>query len=407
MEQTRAKLWRWAWPKRARLWWLVHQWAGLKLSILLTFIFATGTLAVLSHEIDWLFHPSLRVDMATVEGETNWEAIATAALAQPETASIRSIDAPEAGAFAAQVTITRPDGSLAFLNAHPTTGEIQGVQSWVGAQRILRNMHRHLNMPLDIGVPLVSVLSFLLLASFFSSLVVYKRWWRGFFRPIRWRNARTALGDLHRLSGVWSLWFVLLMAVTGVWYFAESVGLQAPPAVAEKAETVIAPAEAATALPPSLTVARQEFPGLALDRIIFPTRPGQAFRFEGHADAILVRPRANAVWTEPATAEVLAVRHGEELSLHQRISEAADPLHFGYFGGYWTKLIWFVFGLALTFLAVSGVAIYAARLVRKTREGGPGAIRLAWNGMGVWKWPATAAVLAGFVLLYPLVVGPR
>ena len=52
--------------KPARLWWLVHQWAGLKLAILLTFVFATGTLAVLSHEIDWLLQPGLRVSPATV-----------------------------------------------------------------------------------------------------------------------------------------------------------------------------------------------------------------------------------------------------------------------------------------------------------------------------------------------------
>ena len=46
----------------------MHQWVGLKLSLFLTFILFTGTLAVVSHEIDWLLQPSLRVAPTSVEG---------------------------------------------------------------------------------------------------------------------------------------------------------------------------------------------------------------------------------------------------------------------------------------------------------------------------------------------------
>ena len=117
-----------------------------------------------------------------------------------------------------------PTGSLAFLHAHPTTGEIQGEGPWVGAARILRNMHRHLNLPVWLGVPIVPSLAFLLLVSLVSSFVVYKKWWRGFAKPLRKRDARTWWGDFHRLAGVWSLWFVALIVLTSVWYFAESLG---------------------------------------------------------------------------------------------------------------------------------------------------------------------------------------
>ena len=391
--------------KPARLWWLVHQWAGLKLAILLTFVFATGTLAVLSHEIDWLLQPELRVSPATVGEEPRWDAIAAAAAAHPAGAAIRSIDAPVASAFAVQVQIIRPDGSRAFLYAHPETGVIQGGGPWVGAQRILRNMHRHLNLPLNIGVPLVSILSVLMLASLISSLVVYKRWWRGFFKPVRWRDARTAWGDVHRLAGLWSLWFVALISLTGLWYLAESLGLDAPPAIKAKAERSIPDSEIVARFPASLAAARTAFPELAIRRIVFPAKPGQAFRFEGDASAILVRPRANAVWTDPASGQVLATGRGEQLSVHQRISEAADPLHFGTFAGYWSKLPWFLFGCLLTILCVSGVTIFALRLSRRpievARQERP--LRVAWIGMGRWKWLATALVAVGLILVYPLV----
>tara|TARA_R100001244_G_scaffold20643_12_gene21826 strand:+ start:31915 stop:33141 length:1227 start_codon:yes stop_codon:yes gene_type:complete len=393
--------------KPARLWWLIHQWAGLKLAILLTFVFATGTLAVLSHEIDWLLHPGLRVSPSSVNGEPQWDRIATAAAAHPATARIRSIDAPVASAFAAQVQITRGDGGLAFLYAHPETGAIQGVGPWVGAQRILRNMHRHLNLPLNIGVPLVSVLAVLMLASLISSLVVYKRWWRGFFKPIRWRDARTAWGDIHRLAGLWSLWFVALISLTGLWYLAESLGLDAPPAIAAQAENTVTDRQVVSRFFASLAAARTAAPDVAIRRVVFPGKPGQAFRFEGDATAILVRPRANAVWTDPATGTVIATSRGEDLSLHQRISEAADPLHFGTFAGYWSKLPWFLFGCLLTMLCVSGVTIFALRLARRPPSGGDQAppLRIAWIGMGRWKWLAIALVGLGLLLIYPLATG--
>ena len=103
--------------KRARIWWLVHQWAGLKLSILLSFVLFTGTLAVLSAEMDWAMRPAMRVDPASVSGPVNWPAIAReAARARPDY-RIQSIEAPPAGAFAATVTAKTPDNRLAFLYA--------------------------------------------------------------------------------------------------------------------------------------------------------------------------------------------------------------------------------------------------------------------------------------------------
>jgi uncharacterized iron-regulated membrane protein len=74
----------------------------------------------------------------------------------------------------------------------------------------------------------------------------------------------------------------------------------------------------------------------------------------------------------------------------------ADPLHFGTFGGVWTKLVWFVFGLAMTSLAVSGVAVYALRL---SRERQASAAAMAWRGMGLWRWLALAGIGVALALL--------
>ncbi len=46
---------------RRRLWFDLHSWIGLKLSLFMTFVCLTGTLATVSQEIDWLVFPEARV----------------------------------------------------------------------------------------------------------------------------------------------------------------------------------------------------------------------------------------------------------------------------------------------------------------------------------------------------------
>ena len=388
--------------KASRVWWHIHQWVGLKLAIFTSFICLTGTLAVVSIEMDWLMQPSLRVNPATAPAEPNWDAMARSAANYPRVKELQGISRPEASAFAARAMVVWDNDRYGFLHLHPGTGAVQGEGPWVGAQRVLRNLHRHLNLPVKYGVPIVGSLGVLLLVSFGTSLVVYKKWWRGFLRPPRRRDARTWWGDFHRLAGVWTLWFVLLIAVTGIWYFVEELGAKAPVPGLKK----VPPYEGS--LPQigerfaaSLAAARAADPELRIQNVRFPTEKSGAFVFEGAKHAILVRPRANAVWTEVATGRALATYDGRELNAHQRISEAADPLHFGTFGGYWTKIPWVVFGAGLTALSVSGVAIYGLRIGREIRQTAPtaGVLALAWRGMGRWRWLALSAVLTGLVML--------
>ena len=58
----------------------------------------------------------------------------------------------------------------------------------------------------------------------------------------------------------------------------------------------------------------------------------------------------------------------ETARLHQRIAEMADPLHFGSFGGWPIRLIWFLFGAALTTLCFTGVYLYGLRVADALRS---------------------------------------
>lgn len=387
---------------RRSLWWRVHQWAGLQVSLFLAFVLATGTIATLSHEIDWLLTPAMRV-APQQSPPASWGRLATSAREAAGDARIEWIYAPSEPWFAVEAIAARPNGNRFRIQIDPWTTQVRGLTSWFNAQRLFRELHRSLMLPTAIGVPIVTALAFPLLASVVTAFWVYKKWWRGFFRVPRRRKARRNdgrrfTGDLHRFVGLWSLWFVALIGVTGVWYFVEKMGGAAP--VPHPPE-ILAPTQASgPQLDALMAKAHKAFPDLRIHAIGFPKGKPGGVVVMGQAKALLVRERANAVMLDPARQEVVETVRGEELSLHQRISEAADPLHFGTWGGLATRIFWFLCGAALTGLAVTGVLIYALRLRQDTAALRNGSVLVAmWRGMGVMAWPSLALLILAFALI--------
>ena len=371
---TRRATWaRWAY-------W-IHGLAGLKLGLVLSFIMVTGTLAVFGHEIDWLFGPYQRV---VPDGEAAGlaEVYAAARAARPDHAILR-VEAPRGPRSVATVLSVSPARQYRHLYVDPYRPEAVAETSPLTAQNLLRQIHQSLLLP-KYGRLFVSGLSILTLLSLISGLICYKRFWRGFLKVPRRRDLRTFLGDTHRLAAVWSLWFIAVMAVTGLWYFYESLDTfgehYAQPSLSD---AVLARAGAVPPDPPvaaAITAARAALPGLKVRHLVLPDSARDPLVIEGYTGAWLVRPRAAQVRVDPTTGQVLAARPAQALGVKARLHEAADPLHFGDFAGIWSKLVWFVFGAALSFLSISGLVIHAKRLARAPpRRSAP-----AVAGKGAW-----------------------
>lgn len=354
-------------PRGRRLWFDLHSWVGLKLCLFLTFVCFTGTLAVLAHEIDWLLHPEIRV--APGPERASWGAMLAAAHSAYPDWELSAIEAPEGSRFAARVRARTPEGRLRFVWVDPYRGHVTGDTHWFNAHRFLRNTHRHLMLPVLYGVPLVAALSIPLVITLVSSLYIYRHWWRGFFARPRGDRPRRLWGDIHRLAGVWSLGFVALMALTGGWYLVESLGGGAePPAKlqAGHAQGDASPASAAV-IDRAVAEAHVRWPAFEV-RVVRSAGAGGTLLLEGEAEAILVRPRANALAFDAANGRWIGSHDGRDMGVHQRIAEMADPLHFGNFAGLPVKLLWFVFGALLTTLCITGVYLYGLRIADALRS---------------------------------------
>lgn len=389
-----------------KTWYKWHSLAGIKLSILICFILLTGTFAVISHEIDWLINSNQRVLPSVSASDINWSKVYQTANKQSSTAPIASINAPIDDWFAVEVIRVDEQQQRYREFYHPLTGQYQGEGRWYNWQRFFRMSHRHLMMPTIYGVTIVGSVGLVMFFSLISGFFLIPQWWKGFFRKPRTNNRKTFWNDCHRLFGLWASWLLLTVCITGMWYLIEVWGgnasfpEQTVPAANKVEQLLIKTSQAAfeKAINSVFT-----YHDLNIKRIILPSSEEQIIIVQGQNDTLLVRNRANNVIFDGTNGEYLTRRLAHKQSLHVRISEAADPLHFGVFGGIYTKILYFIFGSMLSALAISGTYRYGLRHNNSHRSEFNVVLKTwkaSWVGTGVWKWLSLILISIMFILAF-------
>tara|TARA_B100001057_G_C22855879_1_gene952644 strand:- start:1032 stop:2297 length:1266 start_codon:yes stop_codon:yes gene_type:complete len=397
--------------KRGRsIWWKLHQFAGLQFSLFLSFVFITGTFAVMSHEIDWLLRPIMWVSPTPENERVSLGTAVDRVQAIFPRAIISAIYTPIHSAAPFDIVVT-DRGKRKHIYVHPKTGEFLGEGSWFNVHRFLRDSHRRIMIfktykGVRIGILLVCLSSLYLLVSLITSLWVYKKWWRGFFRLPKGKGLRAYVGDLHRWVGIWSLWFVMVMTYTGLWYLQAELISYPPYPRQHLADDLLKANREKLSLGNALDLAiansetiHSEFqPSHVLMQDQETETP--IFEIQGHTEkALLVDPRGNSVWANAETGTLLASRDASTFDIVDRLYVANNPLHFGTFAGYITKWLYFLFGLLLSGLSITGVLIYVSRLAihEKKSLGVKYFLKNSWKGMGHARWPALLLTLLSFI----------
>lgn len=363
-----------------------HSWIGLTAGLLLFVVCWSGTVAVFAQELDWLVDERLRAPQAE---QVAWQAIEENVEAAKPGWRILSISAPTAHGFASEVWIADPDEVWHRTWVEPGTGEVLGTTSYFNVQRFFRSFHMSLFIDawpiwgIPFGYWLVGLMALVLAASLITSLIFYKRFWRGFFKLHTHRGAKVFWSDLHKLMGLWSLWFAVLMTVTGVWYLAEwKVTSQAmvpdPPAVAGSVTQTLP-------LSDLVAAAQRAYPTLEIGDVVLEQMDAGLFEVHGQDGAWLTRNRGARVWLDARDGRTIAIRRAAELRPLHRWIEMADPLHFGNFAGLWSKAVWFVFGMGLSGLCLTGAYLQVKRQQRQ--------------GLVRWRGPVLAAYAVTALLL--------
>lgn len=412
--------------------WLAwHTFIGVLSGMMLFIICWSGTFATVSHELDWLTNPAWRSDADSVSHQQLVDAYRQVQTAMPQ-AKIMHIETADSAGYAISVMVKPPQAAPEYVLVDPQTMQINGNYSALTIARFFRDFHMVLFNPLGIGKYLVCVFALLLLTSIVTGLMFYKRWWQKFWSLPSGNSARARWSSWHRWLGLWSLWFSLLIGVTGTWYLYEQTrfslfdglfsytdsvaGAERPLPQLSAQKTTITPEQLAQAI----AMTEQALPELTIHQISLD-RGGYLF-IAGQTSSLLVRHRANKVYIDPTTMQLAYRQTAADLSPYWRWSNMADPLHFGDFGGLYSKLIWVVFGLALSVMAFSGTWMYVKRLAAKASPSSVKSLRfaiyLSWlclaaalviavmhiialgNGPDGWHWPAIPVSSAVFLLLW-------
>lgn len=378
----------------------LHTWVGFHLAVVMVVVLFTGTMATISNELDWLTQHDMRVspDGAKVSYDEMLEAVE----AYNPDATVFGIQHMMGDHFAYRVTVFDENATQQFIHVNQWTGDVTGQTPYFTFQRFFRDMHRYLYMPKAVGLTLVCSMGIILGISLYTGLKTSRNWGTLMTRIRFSKGPRTAIGDAHKAAGLWSIWFFVLMIATGLWYYAEFLGKDFEPGAPTELQNMTeltsdvlynpAPDEIAR-------IAEEAYPELKISSLNFAVLPGSAIRVMGKAGNPIVRDRANAVYIDPATFEIITVRRSGELPPVQWVNQIADPLHFGDFGGLPLKLIYFTFGAFMTGLSVSGVWLTWKRL--KSR----GASRMQLAALPLLVISALFASITATVSNLPILAG--
>jgi len=262
-------------------------------------------------------------------------------------------------------TVWVDPASAAVIDSAPSSG---------GFMWYMHFIHGVLLIP-EVGRQVVGWMGVFLLVSAITGLVVF---WPGsarFLAALRWQKRDGKLLNLHRQSGVVMSLVLIVEAVTGAWIsFPVVIAAVIEPGVEQpqrRRPGMGGPGGEPLAMPDSAWVAALEtaqaaFPGRP-QSIAAPVSPDGSWSVslagEGK-DATVTVPLAAAV---PVSVEEREQRSGPPPATTRAgaIGGVMRGLHYATIGGFVWQVLVFLSGLALTFLALSGIYLWARRKLRR------------------------------------------
>ncbi|WP_218312500.1 PepSY-associated TM helix domain-containing protein [Alteromonas antoniana] len=367
-----------------------HSWAGVFLSFLLFMVCVSGTLAVFHQEFERWEQPGIP-EMTDIDAKTVDNAMAAFRARHPQSTDHEFVVFPTSGIPRLVVEnddiayFADKDGQLLETERSPFT-------------KMLIDLHLYLNLPHSWGMILVSALGAIICTLVVTGIVAHKRIKKDAFVLRRKGNRQQYKIDLHNRFGLWASPFHLIIGVTGAYFGMAGLIVvlvsqlyfdgDRDAAVAkiftpdpELAQEVVTPEIGKTiaqmdSLAPEhelifLTVHERGSPQQFIE--IYAKAPGKMiysenYRFDSQGEFLGTAGYQDGHW-------------GKQLvySLYR--------LHFGDFAGVPSKLLYFVLGIMLTVLCISGMEIWLAK------KANPPTLTRLWYAM-VWGSVSSLALTA-------------
>jgi uncharacterized iron-regulated membrane protein len=358
---------------RLRLWMFnIHLYAGLALGIVITLVGLTGSLLVYKPETERL----LSAAMATVQPLQDTVPVQEL---YRNVHAFRPSDRIDrlytwGGPTAAWMFRTiRPDGRRQYIYVDQYRGAVRGEYVMDGsALQWMYELHDNLLLGKR-GLVANGFGALLLCVLCITGLVI---WWPGIRRVITGFHFHPRAGwktqnyDIHKILGFLAVLPLAVLAISGAYYaFPESyrkIAGQLTGTVSYFEPPRSHPANGQVAsLDKVFAVAMQTIPDAELTILTFPI---------GRDGSFVVRKKLAGDWSrlgnqylyiDRYSGGVLRVDLLDRLPLGARLVSSMSPLHYGSFGGNWSRILWIFAGLVPGVLSISGFLMWWNRVVVK------------------------------------------
>jgi uncharacterized iron-regulated membrane protein len=341
----------------------IHLWLGLIAGAFIAVLAITGSIMAFETELERALHPHR--SYVTPQGQR-------LSLAQIAAAVQRAYPNDTIGAF---VVATRPNFSYevglqrADVFVNPYTGEILGEQTAPDWLNTVHQLHTHLLLPRrpgDVGGKITSGAAVVLLLMLLSGLYL---WWPLKRVRVTWRGAaaRMTWFDIHNVTGILALLFLLALTTTGLVVGFESVttplfykmtGSQATP----RPNLRVAPVPGATPIAPdsALVLARAALPGTAPFEINVPG-PGEAYVVRARHPEDRTPGGRSLVVLNPYTGSILFAEGSRGAPAGTRLVTANRAIHTGDILGIPGKILVSLASLAALAQVLTGLTMWLKR----------------------------------------------
>lgn len=399
--------------------WRIHNWVGLYAGIVIAVLSVTGVVALFKVEIDEAingryykiaqpddtadFHPGVHqlIDsLRSVYGAKTFSGV------------LPSTDKSKNWIAGFGVRGKNPlDIQSVQVFFNPYTAEVVGTRDYF---QTFAHYIRHIHVRLFIGLfgrMWVGLGGIALLVSTITGILIYGEFMKNqFFGAIRNKNLKLKSADYHKVIGVTTLLFNLMISITGAW-----LGLQAllQPALMvkspERYERIEKPISSEVDVDfnvdyvKAYKIARKLFPDLDPVYIRQSRDGSRSILIGGDVPQTAYQGAVNSIVLDKADYSELSRYDVRTKSLGDKVYYAQEGLHYGDFGGIWVKVIYSFLGFTSGALAILGFVLYLERTKSKQKQ----KVNYKTTGVRVWRW--SAWILGACVLLYILtiIIGPN
>ncbi|MEM8965241.1 MAG: PepSY-associated TM helix domain-containing protein, partial [Bacteroidota bacterium] len=395
--------------------WSIHNWVGLYAGIVIAVLSVTGVLALFKAEIDEAINPQyFKID--TPSKTTTYhpdidKLIDSLKLEYSEAKFVGispSLDESKNWIASFQI-VERDPIPIAYdyqVFFNPYTGKVVGVRDrFKTFSYYIRHIHVRLFNAI-LGRFWVGFGGIALLASTITGILIYGDFMkRQFFGAIRNKNLRLKSADYHKIVGMTTLLFNLMIAITGAW-----LGLQA---ILQPALQVKSPERYKRTEKPiseeediaydvdyikAFETSRALFPDLIPTSIV-PSRSGRrTVAIRGDVPRTAYQNNINNIVLDKKDYSELARYDVREKSLGDKVYYAQEGLHYGDFGGVWVKVVYSFLGLTSGVLSMLGFVLYLERTKARQKK----KVSYKATGKQVWLW--SFWIIAICILLYVLTI---